>query len=449
MFLMEDTMKLKIKDLGIFCFLITSCFTFILENMIYSGSSNSYFVTIGAMLFFLLASVLILGKNVKGIINYSWMWGLYLVTVVVSLSRRSFLKSALCDVMIILVVLLGVMVINQSTERFKVGINFLCVMGLINSFFVFLQFFMGEAYNKIYWSLLTEKWKEYAEHYWDQGYYMGLQAVPGHAAGAIMFSLGIIACYILLLKYERRRIPYKGICFFSLIGMTLAILLTGKKGIFLSGVLALIILFITFLAQKKQWIRLLLFLLATVVGYNVFRWYVMQHTDVAFLYRFSKFFLAIEEGNKYSITTGRNYLYGYAIELWKGHKFFGNGWRTFRDYSMYLYGYDSKHDVNLDYLQMLCECGIIGFAMIMIPVITTLFRTIKLERNILKIKMKFSAKFTIMVAGFIQFFTLIYAFFEIPFYDRTFFIVYAFSCIIINNAYREYGKKGMITYAGQ
>ena len=440
-------MKLKIKDLAIVCFLITSCFTFILEDMIYTGSANSYSVSAGIMLFFLLTSVLILGKSAKGIIEYSWIWIFYIVTVMISLLRRNFLKTALCDVMIIIVALFGVMIINQSIERFKTGIRFLCIMGLINTFAIFLQYILGETYNKFYWSLLTEKWKEYAKYYFDKGYYMGIQAVPGQAAGAIIFALGIIVCYILLAKYEKERIKHKGICFLSIIGMILAILLTGKKGIFISGILAIFILFITLLAQKKQWIRLLLLLLAVVIGYNVFKWYVLQHANVAFLYRFSQFFKAMEEGNQYAITTGRSYLYVYAIELWKNHMLLGIGWRTFRDYTVYLYGYESKHDVNLDYLQMLCECGILGFVMIMIPVLITLFRTLKLERSILKSSMNFSTKFTIMVAGFIQLFTLIYAFFEIPFYDRTFFVVYAFSCIIINNAYREYGKKGMIAYA--
>ena len=435
-------MKIKIKfaDLGIICFLIASCFTFVLEYMISDGSATSYVIGTSIMMFFLLTATLLLGGRAKGIIGYNWVWMFYMVAIVISFLRRSFAVTTMCDVMIILLTLLGVMVISQSTDCFQTGIKFLSVVGFVNALAVLVQYVLGDTYNIIYWRLFTDTWREYAQHYYESSYYMGIQAVPGQAAGAILFAIGITACFILLAKYEKKQIRHKWICYLSIIVMLLALLLTGKKGIIISGIVAFMILSIILFAQKKQWIRLLLLLLAIVIGYHIFRWYVLTHDNVPFFYRFAQFFIALEEGNEGDLTTGRNYLYRYAIELWKEHKLLGIGWRTFRDYSVYLYGYDTKHDVNLDYLQILCECGIIGFVFFIIPVCTTLFRTLKLARKILKMEMNFTGKFTVIVAGFIQFFTLIYAFLEIPFYDRTFFIIYAFSCIIINNAYREQSR---------
>lgn len=154
----------------------------------------------------------------------------------------------------------------------------------------------------------------------------------------------------------------------------------------------------------------------------------------------------MEEGNAGVLTTGRNYLYEYAIDLWREHKLFGIGWRVFRDYTTAAYGYDTKHDVNLDYLQMLCECGIVGFILMITPILITLRRTVYLARNTLKFDLSFDNKLTITVACFIQFFTLIYAFFEIPFYDRTFFVVYAFSCMIVNSAYQQTKMQKLIVY---
>lgn len=442
-------MKLKMKDLGIICFLITSCFTFILENMIFKGDANSYIVSMSIMLFSLFCAILINGREVKGIIEYSWTWGFYIAVVSVSLIRRSFAVSAMCDVLVIIFVLVCVITFKRKTEDFKCGIKFLYVIGIVNAFAVLLQFVLGDAFNNVYWSLLTDKWKDYSELYFNMGYYMGIQSVPGHAAGAIIYTIGISVCLLLLAKYQKRIIRFKAIYFVGIGVLALAVLLTGKKGSIVAGMLAIVILFITLLMQKKQWIRMLIFLLMSFLGVIVFRWYALSHSEVTFFARFAKFFIAIEEGNVVGVTTGRNYLYGYAIELFKKHVLLGNGWRTFRDYTVSMYGYDSKHDVNFDYLQMLCEFGIVGFVFIMIPVLITLIRTIKLERSILLMDISFAAKFAIIVAGFIQLFTLIYAFFEIPFYDRTFFVVYAFSCIIINNAYREYCKKGMVVYEGR
>lgn len=439
-------MKIKIKDLGIICFLLPACFTFIIENMISNGSKTSYIISTSLMMLSLLFATLVLTDGMRRIIRYSWVWSLYIAAVVISLLRRSFATSAVCDVMIILLTLLGVLSISQSLSRLKVGIKFLYIIGWINTSFILLQYIFGKSFNDIYWSLLTPTWKEYAKHYYDKSYYTGLQAVPGQAAGAILFAMGIIACYILVAKCEKKRVRHQGRCYLVLAAMFISLLLTGKKGIFICGIMAFFIMTITIFLQKKQWIRAVLLLIALVVGYNAFKWYVLTHSNVAFLYRFYQFFQNMEAENEFGITTGRNYLYIYAIELWNKHKLLGSGWRTFRDYTVYLYGYETKHDVNLDYLQFLCECGIIGFILIIIPVLTTLFRSLKLTRNILKAKIDYTTKFTIVFSGFIQFFILLYAFFEIPFYDRTFFGVYAFSCIIINNAYREYGRIGTAAY---
>lgn len=395
----------------------------------------TYYVTNGVMVLCMLGAIVALGRGYKKNLNYSWTWCLYIAAILIALLRRKYAATAFCDVLIITVALIGVLTISLKVEQFGTGIKFLYAMGLISAAAVFVQYILGDFYNNIYWRLFTQSWAEYVEHYYDKGYYTGLHAVPGQAAGAILFALGILVCYCLLKLYSKNKVKMRYYLIAAL--PLLAILLTGKKGVLIAGVASFLLLTIFLMAQRKQMFRLLLLFALIVAGYNVFRWYVLAHPDISFLYRFYQFFEAMETGNETVLTTGRNVLYEYAIELWQQHKLLGIGWRVFRDYTTSVYGYATKHDVNLDYLQMICECGIIGFTLMMTPILITLYRTINLARRTLKLNLSFDSKLSIMVACFIQFFTLIYAFFEIPFYDRTFFIVYAFSCIIVNSAYQE------------
>lgn len=120
----------------------------------------------------------------------------------------------------------------------------------------------------------------------------------------------------------------------------------------------------------------------------------------------------------------------------------GVGWFQFNGYTVSRFGYPKTHSVNLDYLQFLCETGIVGFVFMMTPIIVMVRRTFIVCKNALKNIAEKSKLWTILFAVFVQLFTLMYAFIEVPFYTVMYFAIYIFSCMIINNAYKEDGRIG-------
>ncbi|MCD7831476.1 MAG: hypothetical protein LUI01_04340 [Firmicutes bacterium] len=138
--------------------------------------------------------------------QYSWIWSLYIVAVLIALARRQYSASSFCDVMIIVVALFCVITISLRIEQFGIGVKFLYMMGIVSAAAIFVQYILRDAYNAIYWRLFTQKWEEYVEFYYNEGYYTGLHSVPGQAAGAILFSIGILVCYCLLTKYSKKKI---------------------------------------------------------------------------------------------------------------------------------------------------------------------------------------------------------------------------------------------------
>lgn len=436
-------MKVRKRDMALISFLVIPCFNFIIEEMLYRDTVNSYVVCTTLMLLFLIIPIFLSGRISKNINNLNYSWVLYLIAVLLSLSRRSVTTPLLFDALIIIFTIINIIIARKAVLDLKVGISFLYSVGIINCIAVFIQFVLKDNYNNIYWNLFSKSWHEYVQKYYGRGYFTGLQAVPGHAAGFIIFSIGILASGIFLRSYATRK-KQNLWSYIALIMLFIALLLTGKKGVLVSGIIAIAFIAAILTLEKKQGIKLIALMIGMIIAYYIIKYYSLKYANIPIFYRLSQFFVAMSEGNEGVLTTGRNYLYAYAIEQWSKHKWFGIGWRAFRDYTVAVYNYPSKHDVNLDYLQFLCESGIVGFIFIMIPIVITLRKTILVLKKILKNSVSFDEKKIVLSASFIQFYTVIYAFFEIPFYDKVFFGIYAFSCIVIHSAYKAYSKREIL-----
>lgn len=424
------SLKIKISDIKIVLLLLIPCITFILEEMI-----TNYSLCTAIMIVFLIIPVLLTGNLSKKRLSYSYIWFFYAAAVCLSVLQRNIIQSLMMDVIIILLIVLNIIISQNKVIDYAIGCKMLCIFGIANSAGVLLQFIFRERYNNIYLKLFANGWEQYALKYFNRGYHTGLQAVPGDAAGLIVFSIGIIISYYFLCRYHKNRTNL--ILPAAMIILLFTLFLTGKKGVLVSGVLSIVIVYLLLMAQRKQWIKIIVAVIVFCVAYIIFRNFVIEHSDNPMFYRLAQFFEQLSQGDSQGATTGRTILYEHAISLWKNHKWFGIGWRKFREYTVGIYGYEIMHDVNLDYLQFLCECGIVGFVLILIPIVITFRRAVIVVQSVLKRNLEFREQWVILAGGFLQFFTIIYAFLEIPFFDRVFFVAYAFSCIIINNAYSE------------
>lgn len=159
--------------------------------------------------------------------------------------------------------------------------------------------------------------------------------------------------------------------------MLVAFLLTGKRGplvfLLMGYVLTTVLLSETF----DQIFKLICkYILAGVVVVGGLVLYVTTHgsTSRNSIVRFMEVFN--ETGiNGGDVSNGRFELWDFALKLFRSHPVWGVGWRKYHELALENLHEDIEaHNV---YLQVLAECGIIGFLLYIIPVIGGLIFTFR------------------------------------------------------------------------
>lgn len=420
----KDSLKIKI---ALCWMLFVSCSLWLFDGII--GWKRITFLVFSC-------GLLILCTKKFKISKPSLIWGLFLLAALMSLLINNSVSSwSLYYFLMYSSIVLYAILINCELPVFKTGIVFLTAIGIFNALAVLLHFFLKDWFNEFYFpalryqgSLMT------ASSYYDRGYYFGVNYKPHEAAGLIVFAMAALLIWgMVQTEYKKKWVCIVATCMF------IPLMLTGKKGItaFMAAVFMLILL-VWYVSQKK-WLKIAIAVGGAAVVLIVAVWYIATHLDNPLFYRFASFFENLSSGKP--VDAGRGGLRDAAYVLWNENKLFGIGWYQYYDYTVSRFGYNRTHAVNLDYLQFLCETGIFGFVLIMTPILVMLRRTVLVWKKTLTAITEKKTQWIILFAVFVQLFTIIYAFIEVPFYDLMYFTVYIFSCMIINNAYKE--KEGI------
>ncbi len=330
---------------------------------------------------------------------------------------------------------LYVLLSDMRLFNYKKIIKIVIVYGLINALFVIVQFLLGDVFNNALYSLLNSDGVTTASHYYRLGYYFGFFYTPSDPAGMIAFAMFALLLYFTIRRHGVFRLF--SIKTVLLLLMFIPLLLTGKKGILFISIFSFIIVILMLYANRKQWIRAISLVVIISAVAIVLYFYIRSNQDMEIFRRLNTFFDNYQAGENFD--SNRSFVWGYALSAWQDNLLFGIGWRNFRFITTAIYG--SAHEVNCDYLQLLCETGIVGLTLTLIPMIVFLKRTLLVMKIVISDKFKLDEQWCIICAAFIQFFFVVYAMFEIPFYDVTFYTLYIISCIIINRAYRDCGGK--------
>ena len=381
---------------------------------------------IEAILCLFLCLCLVISKRFK-IQKSGMIWLLYILNIAVSLLTHESSFGLWGRGAITIGIACFVFLINNQVEDYKCLFNVLIAFGIITGALVIMQYFYSELFVAKYYPMLNDTAKQAFDLYSREGYYFGLLYNPHEPAGLITYAI----IGLLLWKLASKT---KGILIY-LVAILLAVplLLTGKKGILVVAVISFAIMILFLYGSRKQWIKVLQFLSVLTVLLLAFVIIAVNNPEIAIFNRFNSFIEGIIAQE--SVDSGRFYLYDIALSEWKEHKLLGIGWRQFNALTVEKYGMYQYHEVNCDYLQWLCETGIVGFVLSIMPVLIMLYRTIWVCRKLIRRVNTMTESWILLFAGFIQFFTLIYAFIEIPFLDSVFFTIYIFSCIVINSAF--------------
>lgn len=364
----------------------------------------------------------------------SLMWGLYILNIAINIFyHREFDMVTIYYAILLFEIVLFAIFIKKDVCHYERILKYIILYGLFNALFVIIHYVMGNVFTSMYFNLLNEGARTTAENYIRLGHYFGFFIFPADPAGLIGITI-----FALLFKYmlsNNRKVIYKSKVFIFAILLFIPLLLTGKKGILFLTITTFIIIMLILYASKKQWCKVLGFLLGIVVVFALLWNYITTHQDNELFKRLNDFIYNLNTGGNFD--SNRLEVWGYAITAWRSKPILGIGWRTFSDITELIFG--SGHEVNCDYLQILCETGIVGLTLTLIPMIVMLYRTVFVcKKSIKDYSRDTNYKWIILCATFVQIFFVLYAAIEIPFYDYTFFTLYIISGMPINSAYRNY-----------
>ena len=145
----------------------------------------------------------------------------------------------------------------------------------------------------------------------------------------------------------------------------IALLIIGKRAHLFFALIALLVGYITYsrhdsggvIGYIKKNIKICLILAIAIPGVIAVSWNIPQiKTTINRI---------IETSQESDISNGRTPLYGLAVREWSNSPIIGGGWGHYISTSHKEFGWSAGVDyihTHNDYLELLCDCGIIGFA---------------------------------------------------------------------------------------
>lgn len=409
--------KISLESLSLGLILLTHCAMWFYEDIL-----NLHPV---AILLSVAAYVILLVKGRARLVPGAWVFLLYLLGIYISFLASGGTFRTIYRYILTILILVYMNIANGSTDDLNFVNRGIILMGVFGAVCVMVQFVLKDAITDPFYSILSENTKTEALFYYSRGYYSGIITKPHEAAGLISLAMASL----LIDKWTKGKL---GAAILPLV-LAVPLLLTGKRAIFAFAFLTLFLLYAFTEFANRRYKKIVgigvlgLVLVVLAVGY------IGTHADNPMFARFAK--LINSEGGLIDDTRLR--LWSDALELWSENILFGVGWQNFPDYSISRFAYSRSHAVNLDYLQFLCETGLVGFVLIMTPIVFMFVRAFRLSRFAATQELPQEQKRLIFLAAFIQIFVLMYALVEVPFYSTMYFALYIFSCIIINAYYSQ------------
>lgn len=343
-----------------------------------------------------------------------------------------------------LIMILVVILCDTSLKEIKSVKTIFQVMSLLIALWIlFFKVFPG-IYWKTVFNIISKPCQELAEYYVSKGY--GIPIGGSYTLAYYIMIIGLLFLYTELT--DKSKALYSKVCSMAIMIIILGgMLAEGRRGELLAAIIALISL--SFFS--KNFIRLYwkLFLGAIIIGIIFLNYkYILNFMKgFAFFRRYVNTIEGFLSG--YDITSGRTELWGMALTLFKSAPIFGIGFGGYAyhvtDEFRMIHGQDVM-DVHNCTLQLLCENGIIGTMLILIPILFIFFNTYKLLNYVRKRSVQneyyyWANKIGTVSLG-IQIFFAIVCQLDPAFYKPIFWGFYGFSIILVYSMRKllEYGE---------
>ena len=270
-----------------------------------------------------------------------------------------------------------------------------------------LVFLVNDSLYKVFISRTYGEYQSGTE-YGKYGYRAAL--ADHYSQNATYISMVVLALFVLFLTEERRK---KKFFWGVLLGASvIALLLTSKRAHLLFCVAAAIIVYYLAYPQKRLAKTFKLVIAGAVIAFGLalVSEYIPQINNV-----FERFQTAGTDKE----TLGRFIMWNYAFELFKQNPLFGTGWWGFRYSGITNIRADALTGCHNVYIEILSNCGIVGFVIFIIALISALYITMKNIKFCIDNELE-SYKMVVLCSAVIQAFCLMYCMTGNVMFDRTF-----------------------------
>ncbi len=292
---------------------------------------------------------------------------------------------------VLLFTLATIMLLWDKPDWGRFFMNCLLAFALVHAFFTVLFFFVPALNHSITAMLSLVK---------EQSSY--ISGVTNHySTNSLYISVGMLAAFAKVYSGQKRWV-------FPAVFFLFANLLTSKRGPLLFSVIALVVCY--FVVFKVRLRTILVFVASLALIAFIISRVALGSPEVLYgIERIMSSFSGLGT-NAAAVLSGRDMLYREAWRMFLHNPLLGRGWGAF----IAITGLPMAHNI---YLQMLAECGIIGFIVLMFCLVKSLFMCAKPFLFPAGVALGGEARFYLMFSLAMQVFFILYGLTGNPLYD--------------------------------
>lgn len=306
-------------------------------------------------------------------------------------------------------------ILRKQVETINIVLTIVLIFSIITSIITWISIINQNIYVNYFVPFLDSSSRNEILRELNQGNLCGFTTHYSRNAFYVLSGILIVVSK-LWARVEKNNTK---LLYFLLFFETATLFAIGKRGHLLFGIASLYIVYM--IMQKNAYKKIqktikfiILFIILGLVLFYLFP--ASRHT-------FERFLFESESGD---ISTGRFVNYGIAFEIFLNNPIFGIGIGGFRKITNNVYA-----GVHNDYLQFLCETGLVGFICFVGLQIYSLYEVASLLKKTCFYELKDrNLQYLLIWATLFQVFVLLYALTGLPHFDYEVNTLYLISCAV-------------------
>lgn len=356
-------------------------------------------------------------------ISYVDILAVFMILVILFNNNQNIAREAYLQACFMTAILIFFIFARHLHDWFQPAMKMIMAFGIFYSLCTIIFMFTPDFYKNTVLPIFTDYgYTGLMSRLYDQGYMTGF--TPHYSTNAMYLTVALGVPAAAIYNGDKRKRSY---LIFGLV--ILALLLTGKRAHVIFGVCALMVCFFLLNCDKgsSRWLKIIISVIFGVLALLVASRFVPAVLNV--FYRFM-------ETAKGDVTQGRIAQWSYAIELFRDNKLFGVGWDAFRYEWLSMHGVE--YNVHCVYIQLLCECGIVGSIPFYLFFLVEFFHTVHALKDqvLYNRQCNRKGKLVLTFSVYIETFFLLYCLTGNPLYDAQVLIPYILSCAAGEYYYR-------------